>query len=84
MSSVRGIGVAVMTSTSVPALSPFDCSDKPLVHAEAVLLVDDGEGEVAEDDVRLEQRVRADKDVDLARGQTLEQRPCAARLSRGP
>ena len=44
-----------------------------LVHAEAVLLVDDGEGEVAEDDVRLEQRVRADDDVDVAAGEALEQ-----------
>ena len=46
---------------------------QPLVHAEAVLLVDDGEGEVAEHHVRLEQRVRADEDVDLARGQAIEQ-----------
>ena len=37
-----------------------------LMHAEAVLLVDDGEGEIVEDHVGLEQRVRADEDVDLA------------------
>ena len=43
-----------------------------LVHAEAVLLVDDGEGEIAEDHVRLEQRVRADDDVDVAAGEALQ------------
>ena len=44
-----------------------------LVHAEAVLLVDDGEGQVLELHVGLEQRVRADEDVDLAGRKPLEQ-----------
>ncbi len=37
-----------------------------LVDAEAVLLVDDGEAEVAEDDVVFQQRVRADEDAQAA------------------
>ena len=37
-----------------------------LVHAEAVLLVDDGEREIAERDLVLEQRVGADEEIDLA------------------
>ena len=44
------------------------------MHAEAVLLVDHGEGEVLERHVRLEQRVRADQDVDLAGLEPLQQR----------
>ena len=36
------------------------------MHAEAMLLVDDGEREVAERDVLLEQRVGADQEIDLA------------------
>lgn len=43
-----------------------------LVDAEAVLLVDDGEGDVAPFDLPLEQGMSADKNVDLARSQTLE------------
>ena len=58
--SVRGIGVAVMCST---------CGARPcverlaLLDAEAVLLVDDGDREVAQLDALLDQRVRADDDV---------------------
>ena len=51
-----------------------------LVHAEAVLLVDDGEGQVLEHHVGLEQRVRADEDVDLAAPPAAR----AARRARGP
>ena len=36
----------------------------PLVHAEPVLLVDDGEGEVGEPHALLDQRVGADHQVD--------------------
>ena len=57
---------------------------EPLVHAEAVLLVDDGEGQVAEGDVGLEQRVRADEDVDLAGREAARAAPCAACPSRAP
>ena len=39
------------------------------MHAEAMLLVDDGEAEVAELDALLKQGVRADGDVDLAGGE---------------
>ena len=44
--SVRGIGVAVITSMSTA--SPFLRQRQPLMHAEAMLLVDDGEAEIAE------------------------------------
>ena len=65
--SVRGIGVAVITSTSgVHALLH---QPQPLQHAEAMLLVDDGEAQLLELDVLLEQRVRADDDVHQALGQ---------------
>ena len=50
------------------------------MHAEAVLLVDDDEGEVAEGDIGLEERVRADEDVDLAGRQPLEQCGAGAAL----
>ena len=42
---------------------------QPLVHAEAVLLVDDGKREVAERNLVLEQRMGADQEIDLAGGQ---------------
>jgi hypothetical protein len=61
--SVRGIGVAVITSTSTPALGR---QQQALMDAETVLLVDDSQRQVAEGDALLEQRVRADDDVDLA------------------
>ena len=68
--SVRGIGVAVSVSTSTSALQLLDAL---LVrHAEAVLLVDHDEAEVAERDVLLEQAVGADHDVDRARREPLE------------
>ena len=55
------------------AAAALGLQGETLVYAEAVLLVDDGEGEVAEGHVLLEQGVRADQDVDLAGGQALEQ-----------
>ena len=42
------------------------------MHAEAMLLVDDREAEIAERDALLEQRMRADDDVDLARRERRE------------
>ena len=42
------------------------------MHAEAVLLVDDGEREIAKLDLLLEQRMRADQQVDVAEGEPLE------------
>ena len=43
-----------------------------LVHAEAMLLVDHGQGEVGELDVLLHQRMRADHEMDRAVGQALQ------------
>ena len=45
---------------------------EPLVHAEAMLLVDDGEREIAERHLVLEQRVGADQQIDLAERQPVE------------
>ncbi len=50
---------------------PLGLQRQPLMHAEAVLLVDDHEGQIAELDRLLEQRMGADEDVDVA----LFQRP---------
>ena len=44
----------------------FLAERQPLVHAEAVLLVDNSEPEVTEGDAALEQRMRANDDGDLA------------------
>ena len=55
-----------MTSTLVPPLDPFGLKRQALMHAKAMLLVNDGEGEVLEDDIGLKQGVRADQNVDLA------------------
>ena len=55
--SVRGIGVAVITSTS--GCEPFH-QLLPLLHAEAMLLVDDRQAQPLEFDIRFQQRVRAD------------------------
>ena len=54
-----------------------------LMHAEAVLLVDDGEREVAELDALLKQRMGADGDVDLAGGERGETWRAAAPPCRG-
>ena len=59
--SVRGIGVAVITSRSV--CLPLSRQRQALVDAEAVLLVDDGQPEIVELDAGLEQRMRADDDA---------------------
>ena len=56
--SVRGIGVAVITSTS--GCSPFRDQLQTLHDAEAVLLVDDRQAEILPFHVFLEQRVGAD------------------------
>ena len=63
---MRGIGVAVSTSRSTA--SPLRAEREPLVHAEAVLLVDDRQREIAERDVVLEQRMGADDEIDIAGG----------------
>ena len=74
MAAVRGMGVAVMTSRSgslpgavvAAALGP---EGGPLLHAEAVLLVDDHHPEGAEGHLVGEQGVGADEEVDRAVGQ---------------
>ena len=53
------------------------------MHAEAMLLVDHREAEIAEDDALLKQRMRADGDVDLARREPRELVRAAAPACRG-
>ena len=70
MFSVRGIGVAVIVSTSTLRLQLLELL---LVRdAEALLLVDDQQPQVAERDVLRQQAVRADDDVDLAGAELLQ------------
>ena len=65
MATVRGIGVAVMTSTCGGQLAAA-AQRVPLLHAEPVLLVHHDQAEVGEPDAVLDQRVRADDDAGLA------------------
>ena len=74
---MRGIGVAVITSTSTA--SPFFGQRQALMHAEAMLLVDHRQREVAKLHILLEQRMGADEDVRIASGELLED----ARRARG-
>ena len=79
MWSVRGIGVAVIVSTSTDwpqGLEPLLDLD-----AETLLLVDDHQAEVVEADVGLGQAVRADHDVDRAGFEPLDD--LALLLARG-
>ena len=72
MFSVRGIGVA-RHRQHVDAFSQL--LDALLVRdAETLLLVDDEQAEIAEVHVLREQPVRADDDLDLARGEIVERR----------
>ena len=57
---------------------------EPLVHAEAVLLVDDGEREIVKRHVVLKQRVGADDEIDIAGGERRQNlRAFAAALAAG-
>ena len=67
---MRGIGVAV--STSMSTASPLRAERQPLMDAEAVLLVDDGERQIAERNLVLEQRVGADHQIDFAERKTVD------------
>ena len=78
ISSVRGIGVAVSVSTSTLVAQLLH--RLLVLHAEALLLVDDEEAEVLELDVAGEQAVRPDHAVDLAGRQPVDD---LARLARG-
>ena len=70
MAAVRGIGVAVMTSTSgTTSPGAFLPQGGPLLDAEAVLLVDDDHAQRPERHRLGEQGVGADQDVDRAVGQ---------------
>ncbi len=68
--SVRGIGVAVMCRTCGARASAFGPVHEgvALLDAEAVLLVDDQQRQAGEAHVLLQQRVRADRQAGLARG----------------
>ena len=70
IAAVRGIGVAVITSTSGDC-PPFAAQEVALLHAEAVLLVDHRHAEAGELDAAVDQRVGADEDVDLAGAQAV-------------
>ena len=66
IASVRGIGVAVITSTSGGDLLAAG-KLRALEHAELVLLVDDHQPQPGQRLLFVKQRVRADDDVRLAR-----------------
>ena len=70
ISSVRGIGVADMESTSTLVRSALHLL--LVLDAEALLLVDHDQAEVLDPDVGVEQPVGADHDVDAAVGQALD------------
>ena len=53
------------------------------MHAEAVLLVDDGQRQIVERDLVLEQRVGADDEIDLAGGERGREFPRARGRARG-
>ena len=74
IATVRGIGVAVMTSTCGGGGLP--AQGVTLLDAETVLLVDDHEGEVVEAHVLLDEGVGADDDAGVAR--RCRASPCAA------
>ena len=84
IATVRGIGVAVMTSTCGGCRRALARRAVALLHAEAVLLVDDDQPEVEELHLLLEQGVGADDDAGLARGDVEQRLPrrAAVRSSR--
>ena len=61
-------------------LEPQRAQELLLLHAEALLLVDDDEPELLRDHVAREDPVRADEDVDLALGEVREHRLHLRRL----
>ena len=65
---MRGIGVAVITSTSGSSPLPRSAA---LLDAEAMLLVDHRDAELRECDALGDERVRADDDVDLTRRESV-------------
>ena len=79
IASVRGIGVAVMISWcgKRAVARALVAQAQPLVHAEAVLLVDDDSASRAKSIAFLEQRVRADDDARFAAARRLRAR-CGA------
>ena len=82
MATVRGIGVAVMTSMCGAQLAA-GAQRVALLHTEPVLLVDDDEAEIGEPDPVLDERVGADDDAGLAATACrVGQRACALRAQR--
>ena len=65
----------------VVRIGPGLLQRRPLPHAELVLLVDHHQAELGERHVLLDDRLRADDEVDLSGGDQLQQRPPAARSS---
>ena len=70
ISSVRGIGVADIVSTSTAVRKPLQLL--LVLDAEALLLVDHDQAEILERDLAAEQPVRPDHDVDRAVGQPVD------------
>ena len=70
---MRGIGVAVIAS-KCGGRSAFSLQQQPLRHAEAMLLVDHDQPEPLVGDLRLEDGVGADEDVDAAVGEPHQHR----------
>ena len=75
------MGVAVITS-EVRMLA-LGAQARPLLHAEAVLLVDDDEAEAPELDALLDEGVRAHRARDLPGGEGRAARRALARLEGG-
>ncbi len=77
MATVRGIGVAVMTSRC-GGRSALAAQGVALLDTESMLLVDDDESEIGELDRILQQRMGADDDAGLP-GRSGEQRLTSCR-----
>ena len=82
---MRGIGVAVMWRTcGRHPLHPLGVERAALLDPEAVLLVDHAEAEAGELDRRLDQRVGADDQAQLAAGEPVQRLAGAARAGVAP
>ena len=82
MAAVRGIGVAVITKQVRVAVGALGPQRRPLLHAEAVLLVDHDRAERGELDLLGQQRVGPHHEADVTRRQARQHR--GARLALDP
>ena len=82
MASVRGIGVAVMTSTS--GFGPFGPQGRALHDSKAVLLVDDDQAQFPEFHPLLDEGVGAHDEMDLTRFRSGGQLPFSPRDACSP